>query len=501
MNTTRLGYGARCASWVLLAAMLSEQRADACGGCFTRVVTTTATKSNQVITDHRMVLALSAEQTTLWDQIRYAGSPDDFIWVLPVQHGASLDVGLGDNAFMDAMDRLGAPIVTGVSQQVCPGAAGSSSSMSTSSTVPSGGGGCGGGRDFSYTPGSAGSGNPLDSSVVDEMQYRGSESTMLGAMGMATVGPYAVEVLTPGNGGEGFDAWTRRYGYAIPSETRAAVQYYVDLGFDFVVMRLRPEAGVQQMQPIRITFRGYVPTLPLRMVAAGVADKVGLNLTVLANGRMQTRDFRNEVIRDSELTFDFATRRSNYRQLFQARIDALRGHVWVTESVQSLPQPMMQYDPTADAGVRPMDGGVRDAGARDGGYDDVTAMVPDDAGRFRSDPFVDRRIAFTGLPGIATVTRLRTELARVDLDRDLVLEPGPFGWVSPDRRATTVINDPPCPGDAGAFGGTAPPACTPAPSPPRSGCACAAGVGHFTGPGLLASALMALAIRRRRRRP
>ena len=203
---------------------------------------------------------------------------------------------------------------------------------------------------------------------------------------------------------------------------------------------------------------------------------------------------------DRELTFDFATGRSNYRQVFDARLDALRGRVWITESVQSLPQPMMQYDPTADAGTRPMDGGARDAGNTDVADLDAAAMVPDDDGRFRSDPYVDRRVAFAGLPGIATVTRLRTVLARADLDRDLVLEPGPIGWVSADRRAATVVHEPECDGDAGAFVFTPPPACTPVASAPRSGCACAAGAGRLTGPGLMASALLTLAIRRRRRR-
>jgi hypothetical protein len=83
-----------------------DPRVDACGGCFSAATftTTTATgsKTAQVLTDHRMVLSLSSERTTLWDQIRDAGSPDDFPWVLPVAPDADLEIGLADNAFVDA---------------------------------------------------------------------------------------------------------------------------------------------------------------------------------------------------------------------------------------------------------------------------------------------------------------------------------------------------------------------------------------------------------------
>jgi hypothetical protein len=94
------------------------------------------------------------------------------------------------------------------------------------------------------------------------------------------------------------DAWLRAHNYAIPSTTRAAIDYYVNLQFDFIILRLRPGAGIQQMQPVRITMRGYMPMLPLRMISAGIGDKVGLTLSVIAAGRVEAQGYTNAVIGD-----------------------------------------------------------------------------------------------------------------------------------------------------------------------------------------------------------
>ena len=69
----------------LVAATAHDARA--CGGCFVRPTS----QSGTVVTDHRMIFAVSPTQSTLYDQIEYTGSPADFAWVLPI-HG---QVGLG----------------------------------------------------------------------------------------------------------------------------------------------------------------------------------------------------------------------------------------------------------------------------------------------------------------------------------------------------------------------------------------------------------------------
>jgi hypothetical protein len=68
-----------------VSLMLAATARDAhgCGGCFHQP---SPTQDGTVVTDHRMIFAVSPTQTTLYDEIQYQGSPSSFAWVLPV-HG------------------------------------------------------------------------------------------------------------------------------------------------------------------------------------------------------------------------------------------------------------------------------------------------------------------------------------------------------------------------------------------------------------------------------
>ena len=70
-----LGLAAAVCSSVAL-----EREASACGGCFSPPTTENPT----VVTDHRMILSISQDQSTLYDQIKYSGNPAAFAWVLPI---------------------------------------------------------------------------------------------------------------------------------------------------------------------------------------------------------------------------------------------------------------------------------------------------------------------------------------------------------------------------------------------------------------------------------
>ena len=62
------------------------------------------------ITDERMLLSVSPTQTTLYDQIEYAGNPTSFAWVLPI-HG-TVTVGLSADVLFDSIDALTATQIT-----------------------------------------------------------------------------------------------------------------------------------------------------------------------------------------------------------------------------------------------------------------------------------------------------------------------------------------------------------------------------------------------------
>ncbi len=85
------------------AAMLDTRPADACGGCFV------PQSERTVVTDHRMALSISPDQTVLWDQIRYSGDPREFAWVLPVRNGAKIEV--SNDEWFSALDASTQPVV------------------------------------------------------------------------------------------------------------------------------------------------------------------------------------------------------------------------------------------------------------------------------------------------------------------------------------------------------------------------------------------------------
>src|SRR5205085_2713516 len=80
------------------AIALAATDAQACGGCFA------PPETEQVVTDHRMVMAVHSDESILWDQIRYTGRPEDFSWVLPVFGHVTLELASG--AFFDQLDSL-----------------------------------------------------------------------------------------------------------------------------------------------------------------------------------------------------------------------------------------------------------------------------------------------------------------------------------------------------------------------------------------------------------
>src|SRR5262245_13386596 len=81
---------------------VAERAASACGACF--APPPPPGESISIVTDHRMVLSISPQQTTLYDQIRYQGSPSSFAWVLPI--AGTAQIGLSADAMFGALDQL-----------------------------------------------------------------------------------------------------------------------------------------------------------------------------------------------------------------------------------------------------------------------------------------------------------------------------------------------------------------------------------------------------------
>jgi MYXO-CTERM domain-containing protein len=313
-------------------ALVQPRNAEACGGCFHPENDV----GGSVVTDHRMVFEITSKETILWDQVRYAGDPSEFAWVLPVRAGARIELSRGE--WIAALDAATRTTVDGP-RPVCPpttttssGRSSSSSSSSSSSGSSSSGGGCGGG----YTPTSetaAGVGNggttSDDSSSSTNPTFTGDDN--VDVVAQSSIGPYQA-VTIRASGSTGITQWLKSNGFAVPASMMPVIDGYIAQKLDFIALRLAPNQGVQAMRPIRVVTPGADTTLPLRMVAAGVGATVGLTLWVIGEGRYETQNFPNAPVDWRSLAWDVTQRRSNRTILEAAALASNGGRSWITEA-------------------------------------------------------------------------------------------------------------------------------------------------------------------------
>ena len=436
--------------WILAGSvvgilLLRPVTSLACGGCFHPPPTDPMMQNMvaSVVTDHRMAFSISKTQTVLWDQVQYQGNPTEFAWVLPVHAGAKLE--LSHDAWLAALD-AGTRSIIKSPAYTCPPPPPNATGYASGggSYYGGGGGGCGGGDDTSssrgfgidasYDPGGQG---------MDGGQYMDGNGVMV--LEQSVVGPYSVVTLRASNG-DALGPWLRANGFEIPMNVDPIVKAYDTEGFDFIAMRLKPGANVRAMQPVRVTTPGADPTLPLRMVTAGVGANVGLTLWVISEGRYEPANFPKETI--GGVSWFGNQSRSNYSELSIAIMAKHDGYTWLVESATDgngstnpfQPSVVSAYQsvctgksekvavpcPSPDAGSDASSDADADADT-DADSDASSQMASDagaDAGCFQTvngcTSFDDWAVATKGLYPIV-ITRMRSVLPVAALATDLKL--------------------------------------------------------------------------------
>jgi len=318
------------------AALFSPKQAHACGGCFTQ-----ATQTTQV-SGHRMILSVTPQATTLWDQIQYSGNPSDFAWILPV-HG-TVQIGLSSDGLFSLLDSLTDEKVvippTGCPSQYC----GNSFGTGTSATAGVGGGSSGGGV-----------------SVVAQQ----------------VVGPYET-VQLHATDPNALANWLSSHNYNLPADVKPVTDAYIAEGFDFLAMKLVPGQGIAAMRPVRITMPGASLSLPLRMVAAGTGAITPIKLWVVGEGRYQPTNMPTFQINPSSVVWDFGTNSSNLAALREGGFTESAHTGWLVES--SININPYTFSPLTDAAqYDPVNSGYGDdpmgTNASTNATSDVAALV------------------------------------------------------------------------------------------------------------------------------
>jgi hypothetical protein len=383
---------------VAIACLVRVTPASACGGCFHD-----PTQNPTVVTDHRMVLSVSMDQTTLYDQIRYSGAPQSFAWVLPIAGTAA--VGLSADIVFDTLDAMTHTTITAPPLGCAP--------PPYCENAPKSG----------FADASA----AADAGGVEVLKQE-------------VVGPYETVQLASTDP-NALSSWLTSHGYSVPSDIQPIIDAYVAAGMDFLALKLVPGATVTSMRPVRVTTQGASPVLPLRMVAAGTGANVGITLWVVGEGRYEPQNFPSFRIADSDIVWDYATQSSNYASLRQTYEQQSGEKAWELES--SLGFSVSYFTQIVDNGGATYpyygyDAGVDyEPGAASDGGTESPSQVRDD----------DLATLFHGLnPSDVRVTRIRADLTRAALSQDLVLQASADQTLLTNMRyPTKSTNKPQCP--------------------------------------------------------
>jgi hypothetical protein len=442
----------------LLTLYATDSRA--CGGCFHPE--DQPPDQSSVVLAHRMALSISTDASVLWDQVQYTGSPAEFAWVLPVKPGARLE--LASDAWFEALDattavRVTAPTLQCVTRsQVVDEVA----YVGCQVAAPLAATGCA----------SEGAGAVRDTTEITELA---PEQPPVTVVHQGSAGPYETVTLHSNEPGV-LSEWLVAHGYAIGADIQPVLDGYADQGFDFIALRLAPNAGVQQMKPVRVIQPGAVTTLPLRMVAAGTGAKVSLTLFVIAEGRIAPQNF-STADRPAQLTWNFSFDGSDYAS---QRSQLLGDRTWLT----AYAAPQALFAPAVDGQGKPVQyqtglgpsetiadaffdqaysngeaslscagylDEIAQSGAKvanpcppEGGECESVAPGDLDARYFECGPIDDLARALVGLhPRDVWVTRLEAELGRDFLATDLELAPAAQLPVSNLLVAGNYVS-PPC---------------------------------------------------------
>lgn len=279
----------------------SPRDAQACGGVFEEAPVIEVPGSSSIVRDHRIAIAIGRERTVIWDEVRLAGQPRDFVWITPVKPGTKIE--LADDEWMTALDVSTQPVVYGprYASNGCA-LAGCAAEEDTSTAVPG------------------------DSVFVVKEEI---------------LGPYdSVTVRAAGDPDAPY-RWLVDNGYEIRDEAvRAVLASYAQAGFDFAALKLHAACNQTSMQPVRIVVPGPDPRILLRMALAGArADVVPITLFVLAEAPYRPANYPATLFDDDLLAWGYSldggsatyARSSNYDALANDAM-AREGKTWLVES-------------------------------------------------------------------------------------------------------------------------------------------------------------------------
>ncbi len=293
------------AAVALSVALLSiPSAANACGGffCGFQPVDQTA---------ERIIFRVHPNKTvSMAVQIQYQGAAEDFAWVLPLPEVPDPNsLATFPLAAMVGLDARTGPQF--LQPQDCFG------DLLYAEAASDGGG------DGNQPPSAGGD-------VIVHIQQQ--------------VGNYEAAVVES-NDAKALHTWLVSNGYRVGTSMQKIVELYINEGMKFLALKLVAGAGVEDIQPFKLTLPGEVPSIPLRLTAIAAEPEMSLAIFVLGDMRYGGANWQNLSIDPKQIVWSYQDAQSfwgplqtNYTKLVAEAVDAAGGQGWVTQMAGSTEQ-------------------------------------------------------------------------------------------------------------------------------------------------------------------
>ena len=255
----------------------------ACGGLFCQNVPVDQQAE-------RIIFTINNDNTiSAYVQINYTGSAPDFSWVVPVPSVPEVDV--AEIESFDELSLLTAPIFI---PPMMPGCA----------PIPM-------------------------MAVADNVEM--DDEGAVDVLASGAIGPYFYDVITSPNS-QAMISWLRDNDYRVESEMEPLITVYNEEGMVFLAMKLQPDEGAEDIQPVVMTYESTQPMIPIRLTAVAANPNMTVLTWIFAEEQAVPVNYAHPVIYDEDIRGSFGSfDGTNYISLLDQTVDLYSGRAFVTE--------------------------------------------------------------------------------------------------------------------------------------------------------------------------
>lgn len=318
LSSIRLRTACLAAALSVSVTLLRPDSVEACG-CFSPPEPTPDELDYAVNQESEMIIFEVGETTvSAHVLIRYQGKASTFAWIVPVPNAPGLE--LSETFAFAFLDEATRPEIDVEVRDLCPAP---NYVCTRHDPCPFDGG---------WGPGSDASAPSQDAGPVPPMP------PPVDVIGRETIGAY--ETITFGAGDAAAAvAWLREEGFLVNASSAPFMQPYADAGMVFVAARLVAGADVDEIRPLKMTYEGTVPMIPLRLTAVGTQPELTVTSFIYSNDASYYAPIGHPLIDASTLEVSADPNgRTNYPMALSRAIDAAGGDAFIIESARTPPR-------------------------------------------------------------------------------------------------------------------------------------------------------------------